>query len=181
MEKLCGIYKITCLSTGHIYIGQSQDIRKRIMQQKTNLKRNVVANPKLRELYNLYGLNNFSFETLELCVKELLDERERFWIAQYGGIESDLVCNMESGGHKGKTYCKDIIEHKSNLYKGKGLPRGEKTRFQKGKKPWNAGKTLSKEYREKLSKAHLGKPVSIEARIKISQKLKGKPKNGIKV
>lgn len=54
--------------------------------------------------------------------------------------------------------------------------KGHKGYFPKDYTPWNKGKKMSIEYREKLSKAHKGKPLpkgSLENLIKMAEKRKG--------
>lgn len=57
-----GIYKITCIVNGKIYIGKSIDIDNRMYEHKTSLKSNRHANKKLQADYNKYGIDNFIFE-----------------------------------------------------------------------------------------------------------------------
>lgn len=79
---VCGIYKITNLKTGMIYIGQSIDIYKRWREHTTN------SNSALSQDIKLLGKNYFKFEIIEKCSQEQLYEREQYWINYY---ESDLL------------------------------------------------------------------------------------------
>lgn len=78
--KLCGIYLITCVPTGRRYVGQSCDIRSRWYGHKHNLKANKNHNVILQSSWNKYGEACFEFSILELCQKEDLNSRERYWI-----------------------------------------------------------------------------------------------------
>jgi group I intron endonuclease len=82
---MIGIYKITNKITGEAYIGQSTDIHARWQQHR----RNAIAKDKVRKyaLYRdirRYGYEVFDFEVLEECKKSELDERENYWILEYG-------------------------------------------------------------------------------------------------
>lgn len=77
MNKISGIYKITCLIDGRCYIGQSVNVFVRLKQHKSNLKSNRHENKYLQGLYNQFGANNFTYELIEECSIEELDERER--------------------------------------------------------------------------------------------------------
>lgn len=76
----CGIYKITNLANGMCYVGQSVDIANR---WKQHIKRGIGAEaPTKNKLYPAmaeFGVENFSFEIVEECEKELLDKKEDYW------------------------------------------------------------------------------------------------------
>lgn len=82
---MVGIYKITNKINNHCYIGQSVQIEKRWSNHK------IIAFNKCSDEYEYplyrafrkYGLENFSFEVLEECDNELLNEKEVYWINYY--------------------------------------------------------------------------------------------------
>lgn len=79
-----GIYKITNLKTNDCYIGQSLDIYKRWCQHcKCGLGIDTPVGNKLYKAMFQYGLQNFTFELLEECSKETLNEKEKFFIELY--------------------------------------------------------------------------------------------------
>lgn len=75
-----GIYKITEIATQKCYVGQSLNIADRWRQ---HIKRGIGAEaPTRNKLYPIMlsvGVENFTFELIEDCEKERLDEREKFW------------------------------------------------------------------------------------------------------
>jgi group I intron endonuclease len=75
-----GIYKITEIESGKCYIGQAANIADR---WKQHIKRGVGAEtPTRNKLYPAMiaaGPENFTFEVVELCDRQLLDEREDYW------------------------------------------------------------------------------------------------------
>lgn len=80
----CGIYKITNLVSNQAYIGQSVDIASRFKQHiKCGLGIDAPASNKLYKSMIEDGVWNFSFELLEECPKDKLNERESFWIDLY--------------------------------------------------------------------------------------------------
>lgn len=80
----CGIYKITNLISNQAYIGQSVDIANRFKQHiKCGLGIDAPASNKLYKSMIEDGVWNFSFELLEECPKDKLNERESFWIDLY--------------------------------------------------------------------------------------------------
>ena len=75
-----GIYKITEIESGKCYVGQAANIADR---WKQHIKRGVGAEtPTRNKLYPAMiaaGPENFTFEVVELCDRQLLDEREDYW------------------------------------------------------------------------------------------------------
>lgn len=93
-EKKTGIYKITNLKTNEVYIGQSVDISER---WKTHIKRGLGIDSPQNKLYNnmrKYRVWNFSFELMEECSRERLNEKERFYIDLY---QADKYLNSTKG------------------------------------------------------------------------------------
>ena len=83
-KTITGIYKITNQETKECYIGQSVDIGKRFKDHaKCGLDIDRPQGNKLYQSMIDYGLWNFSFELLEECSKELLNEKEKFYISLY--------------------------------------------------------------------------------------------------
>lgn len=79
-----GIYKLTNIETQQVYIGQSKDIRERWRSEiKNGLGIDCPGNNKLFPAMQKYGITNFTFELMEECPKEDLDEREAYWISYY--------------------------------------------------------------------------------------------------
>ena len=83
-ETKCGIYKITNIKNKKVYIGQSVNISERFKQ---HVKRGVGAEaPTRNKLYpemNEFGPEGFTFEFLEECSKEQLNDREKYWIEYF--------------------------------------------------------------------------------------------------
>lgn len=75
-----GIYKITNIENGMCYVGQAVDLASR---WKQHIKRGLGAEPQTRnKLYPAMmsiGVENFSFEVIEKCKKEELNEREDYY------------------------------------------------------------------------------------------------------
>ena len=86
-----GIYKITCLKTGEIYIGKSTDIKNRWQQHcKTVFNCGTIASSLLHTKMKQHGIENFTFELVEQVPKDQLSEREKFYISFYQSKEVGL-------------------------------------------------------------------------------------------
>lgn len=79
-----GIYKITRLKTGEIYIGKSVNVKKRWIEHcKTALGVGTIAHSILHTTMEKDGIDDFTFELLEEVPKDKLSEREKYWITFY--------------------------------------------------------------------------------------------------
>ncbi len=96
-----GIYKIENKINGKIYIGQSVNIAKRIIEHKYR-----AFDEKDERTYSLYlyvamrkyGKQNFSFDIIEECQKEALNEKEQYWIQHYKSNQKEYGYNLSDGG-----------------------------------------------------------------------------------
>jgi hypothetical protein len=83
-DIICGIYKITNQLDDMCYIGQSVNVSDRFKQHaKCGLGIDTPPGNKLYKAMIEDGLWNFSFELLEKCPKEQLNEKERYYIDLY--------------------------------------------------------------------------------------------------
>ena len=83
-KTICGIYKITNLLTEQCYIGQSVNIADRWKQHcKCGLGIDASSTNKLYNAMQKDGVWNFTFELLQECPKELLNQKEKLWIQMY--------------------------------------------------------------------------------------------------
>lgn len=83
-----GIYKITEISTGKTYVGQSLDLTSRWKQHiKRGLGAETPTRNKLYPAMQAAGPENFTFEVLEECKREDLDEREDFYQETFHSID----------------------------------------------------------------------------------------------
>ena len=85
---VCGIYKITNKTTGLCYIGQAVNVADRWKQHvKCSLGIDTPSQNKLYKAMLKDGVINFTFELLEQCDRQLLNEKERFYINLYQAYE----------------------------------------------------------------------------------------------
>ena len=83
-----GIYKITNIKTKECYIGQAMHIKERWAEHaKCGLGIDTPAGNKLYKAIQEFGLWNFSFEVLEECPREQLNEKEKYYIDLYSSYD----------------------------------------------------------------------------------------------
>lgn len=95
---MIGIYKITNKINGKFYIGQSIHIEHRIMDHKA--PRSSKRNYPICRAIKKYGRENFSYEIIEVCQLEQLNEKEINYIK--------TLCphyNISEGGSGNRGYC----------------------------------------------------------------------------
>ena len=115
---MCGIYKITNTINNKVYIGQSTNIpqrwkahRSRPFQKEERYEQNY-----LYRAIRKYGLENFSFEIIELCKQEELNEKEKYWISYYQSNIENFGYNRTIGGDNAATFCKINNEQLKEVY-----------------------------------------------------------------
>lgn len=101
---MIGIYKITNKINGKCYIGQSVNITHRWAQHRDNSSKRKEA---LYLAMQKYGLDNFTFEVIEECSYEELDEKECYYIDYYNSYKNGY--NMTLGGQHNKKYYIDEV------------------------------------------------------------------------
>lgn len=153
------IYKTTNLVNGKIYIGQKKS--------EKFLDRGYLGSGKyLHNALNKYGRENFCVELLEECdTKEILDEREKYYIQYYRNLNCAMY-NIANGGEGGDVISK-LSEEDRKLRKEKLSKNGYFSNLTSEQrqviqaKAWktrrkNGNDKFSDEYRKKLSESHKG-------------------------
>lgn len=99
---------ITNKINGKKYIGKSVRIEKRLTEHK-RAKTNMAISKAIRE----YGPDSFSYEILELCSEDMLDDRESYWIDYYNtysGNGYNAAPGGEGAPHKVKLSDNDVLD-----------------------------------------------------------------------
>lgn len=88
VTDVTGIYKITNIKTKECYIGQAIHIKDRFVEHaKCGLGIDTPAGNKLYKAIQEFGLWNFSFEVLEVCPQNQLNEKEKYYIDLYSSYD----------------------------------------------------------------------------------------------
>ena len=100
------IYKIVNDVNNKLYIGKTtKTIEERFKQHLKKAKDKV--NRYLYDAMNHYGIDHFSVSLIEECTDNIVDERERYWIAFYHSNDKNFGYNMTEGGEGGDTWSKN--------------------------------------------------------------------------
>lgn len=93
------IYKIENLVNHKVYIGLTNNIKRRRCRHFGDLKRNVHDNHFLQKEYNIYGAENFSFniEYETDCTDYEIGEKEKEYIKKYDSYRNGY--NQNEGGN----------------------------------------------------------------------------------
>lgn len=156
------IYQIVCVRNNKRYIGRTADLKSRFKRHLRDLRMNKHYNKYLQNDFNIYGVNSFLFELIEISDDELACSREDYWISFYGGIESVATYNFQNNLTKNS-------EHRNLISKSKV-----------GTVPWNRGRKMSLEELEVNRRSYLGIKRSKESIEKQKQTIANNPNFGNK-
>jgi group I intron endonuclease len=143
-----GIYKITNIANGKVYVGSSSNIAGRWRQHASTLRLGKHANPKLQHAWNKYGSDAFTFDVIETVDTADLLIREAHHIRELDAVLSGYnISNSPGRERAGMSHTPEAIEKMSLAAKGR---------------------TISAEHRKSLSDAFKGRTFSDETRLKIT-------------
>jgi group I intron endonuclease len=147
---MIGIYKITN-PENKIYIGQSVDIEKRF-KVYTNFLSKVKSQKKIYFSLKKFGHKFHTFEVIEECDINLLNERERYWQEFYNVIDPNvgLNCRLTKTTDKSGKLSEEVKEKIRNFNLGR--KQSEETKEKIRQK--NKGRVYGEEVRNKVSKNH---------------------------
>lgn len=109
-----GIYIITHLASGMVYIGSSVDVTKRLKEHKRDLKAKRHHSPRLQNFFSKYGMDAFTFVLLEEVEIDSLLNREQHWMDHYESHNRNKGFNIYCTAGSPLGY-KHTEEHKRKL------------------------------------------------------------------
>lgn len=179
VPRTSGIYLITCTVNGKIYVGSSVDMRHRLLEHTSCLRRDCHQNKHFQSAWRKHGETVFVCEVLELCESTVLLEREQYWLDtlkpyQRGiGYNIGQVAGAASRGRKASPQTRAKLS--ANLMGNKrslGRKHSQETRAKMSIA--RTGLKHSQQTRQKLSTANTGKTQSPETIAKLSAIRKGR-------
>ena len=165
MTKLCGVYQITDLLNSKVYIGQSDDIERRIRSHFRSLlnNRKIKSNPYFQHSFNKHKMHNFSWRILELCDVIKLNTREQYWmdkkkayIRKYGYN----IAKYAEASHRGIPCSDNAKQLLSDRFKGrhilKHLSKSARDKWRRAISNTMKGRVFTKQHCTNISKAKIG-------------------------
>ena len=157
------VYVIRNLVNNKTYVGQTLMPSQRKATHFYNAKKGVV-----RPLYaaiRKHGVENFTFEVLEECADELINEREQHWVTHFDSFNPEKGYNLTSGGNqnfersaetrkkigsfwRGRKQDPEHIQNRVASFKAGGKKRGQV--------PWNVGLPMPSDVRQRISESRKG-------------------------
>ena len=102
---MIGIYLLTNLINNKKYVGQSKRLMERLGEHYRSAqpelykqKNEKDSNVSIHQAMQKYGICNFSFQILEICTLEELDNKEKYWINYYDSFNNGY--NETKGGQQ---------------------------------------------------------------------------------
>lgn len=164
-NPIIGIYQITCIPTGKIYIGSAVNIQRRWRQHKHDLRHSKHGNEYLQYAWNKYGEDQFRFDILEILENtDSIYEVEQKWVDSKNVLDKSIGFNICKkcglGSRLGMCNPPESVERQRQKLIGRRIPRERVERVAAA----NRGKKRSPEIREKmrLSRARTGKIIPSE-------------------
>lgn len=184
------IYKITCLVTDKVYIGQT--IRKVENRFRSHLRNACNGSGYyLHSAIRKYGVENFVVEEIASYsaenkseLKIILDEAEKFYIQEYDSFNKGYNQTLGGEGGLGRILSDEVKEKIGRAQRGKKISEEHHRNICKAMQNLseesklkiiqaNLGRKASPETIEKLRQSHLGHKPSEETLIKLKKAKQG--------
>lgn len=174
-----GIYKILNKINDKFYIGSAVDLPKRWREHQRKLNEKTHKNAHLQAAWDKYWNTSFEFVILEICSKDMLIEREQFWINATNCCDRSIGYNLNptAGNMLGFKHSEETkLKFKNRIYTDEikaNMSKGQ-TGKKYGYRPGNKGRIVSDKVKAQTSQRHKGKILSLETKALISAANKGR-------
>ena len=165
-KNLSGIYKITTNQSGKIYIGSAVKLSGRFNRHKFELRHNNHHSKHLQNHVNKNGIESLSFELIELCDRELLLDREQFYL---DNLTPEFNNYLNAKSPLGRKMSKESIEkavatkRANGVYERVALITAEVNRGN----TYRLGRKLTDESKAKIGAKSKGRKPTSETREKL--------------
>lgn len=149
------IYKIVNVLTGDLYIGSTNNYKKRIGEHKRKLDQNKHHSPKLQNAWNKYSGDFFEFHLITDCIVENKLMWEQIYFDIYKpkyNISKSSSAPMEGRKHSKKT-----------------ITKLKDRKVQSGDEHYSRKQGFSLEHKEKIRQSRIGTKRSVATKQKMSE------------
>lgn len=165
--KQPAVYQLTHKSTGHFYIGSTNNLDRRIRRHRNDLEAGEHHSHKFEKAFGDWSCVRVTYQTFS-TEEQAKDEEERLLKLH---ISDPLCCNIGTGARSlwGNGRPQEVTEKISRAQRGKPVT----DEFRENARQRMLGTTMSEEQKRKISDSLKGKVVSDETRQKLSEARKG--------
>nr|DAN24130.1 MAG TPA: intron associated endonuclease [Caudoviricetes sp.] len=177
MIILFTVYKISNVITGNVYIGVTNNFKRRISSHKYRLNKGNHYSKLMQEDFNLYGLDSFEFDIIEdnIDTFDKATKTESECIMKFNAIENGYNKLINNAGRNSENTTQETLLRQTIANKKTAnLPKNKEISRQKFLKLWqdpeyrkkmlernigntfNLGKHLSDEAKKRISESHMG-------------------------
>lgn len=126
-----GVYMITCLGNGRRYVGSAQwSIRRRKNSHWLSMRRGR-GNRHIQACWDKYGEEQFECTVLEICIPDVLIEREQYWIDT---LKPELNVLRTAGSSAGCTQTPESVAKRAAAIRGRPRPDMVGNKWVEGKR-----------------------------------------------
>lgn len=114
---MIGVYKITNTITNDCYIGSSKNVEWRMNYHKYASVWKHNPTKVLYKAFQQYGIDNFTFETIETTSLEDRHSREQYWISQLKPVYNTYCTGIDTSDKKEyqKEYCDQLCNYNGEV------------------------------------------------------------------
>lgn len=179
IQNDAGIYEIYNTANGKRYIGQSIHVRTRLLRHINLLRKNEHPNKHLQSSWNYHGEECFTFNILEYCTIEALDQKEDSYIAKYNANDRHFGFNyrVDNKTNRGLKWSPEQREKMTKAMEINPWFHNHTIPQSTLEKAWSASraKVWTKEERDRHSKILKGTKVADTSKMKLAQQGEGNP------
>lgn len=152
MAGRSGVYAIRNRTDGKVYVGSSENTRRRLWYHRWLLKRGAHHAIHLQRAWDRDGAAAFTFEVIEdVPDLALLIEREQYWIDRHGSAHERRGYNVApaAGTRRGVPQPASVAEKMRTVHTGKPKSAEQRAKMSAAMK----GRVKSESHRQKLREA----------------------------